>query len=59
MQTGKVFPRLQRKSRGSVKNKENNGQSQEAVVNEDDETSDYVFHIIATFEKPEICKIQL
>ncbi|XP_054167944.1 small G protein signaling modulator 1-like isoform X2 [Oppia nitens] len=49
-QKGKVFPKLRRKGRGSTKNRKTIDANLEE---EDDEPCDYVFRIIATFEKPE------
>ncbi|CAG2113344.1 unnamed protein product, partial [Medioppia subpectinata] len=48
---GKVFPKLRRKGRGSTRNRKPKEVVEE--VEEEEEPSDYVFRIIATFEKPE------
>ncbi|CAG2162085.1 unnamed protein product, partial [Oppiella nova] len=48
---GKVFPKLRRKGRGSTRNRKQSDVNIEEE--EEEEPSDYVFRIIATFEKPE------
>ncbi|KAI1293827.1 Small G protein signaling modulator 2 [Halotydeus destructor] len=50
---GKVFPKLRRKGRGSVKDKENANQDEANKMADEDEASDYVFRIIASVEKPD------
>jgi hypothetical protein len=53
--SGKVFPKLRRKGRGSTRNKKLNESNADSPINdeEEEEPTDYVFRIIATFEKPD------
>lgn len=55
---GKVFPKLRRKGRGSTRNKKSSESNTSSNNDEEEEEPcDYVFRIIATFEKPDtICK---
>lgn len=53
LQLGKVFPKLRRKGRGSVKR---HSKDSENSTDEDSEASDYVFRIITSLKPDSICK---